>query len=484
MVDFSDRDDIKRWLDAIEPAKRRREVAVAMAARAALRVTPLLGLELTRSQATVPSGYVLASLRATALPWAAAKYPAYDSELHAAASAAVVYVFAVGGAYAASARAAVRAAIGAVTATYGDAHVYPDAATDACTAARAAADAVGTAAAGTADAAATADADLIDAGRSGSELMRFPLWSTPVPDWATEAWEDLRAALLAADEGWEVWIDWYEARLAGDADHPPYEALEIARATIPEEIWNQGPEVVNAEIKRLIAEHEGGAPVVVSLQGRGASMSFAAGQLAAAAEFRGASMSFAAAQFSSPAGAADSEWLAPIESIPEQERTGTRFDMDAQGRIDVVRTPPATDDSQRLHYDEMRHKAEHLAGLGQMLGDIAPDINRILEALPEHIEDASVDKLWSRGNTLRRCHDAHVRTVDNNLWPDPARLDSVVGARLGDFIDSFNVFVIGDPRGLELDRIRLGPQDREAARKIAALAAPIARAANPNFREG
>jgi hypothetical protein len=72
-----------------------------------------------------------------------------------------------------------------------------------------------------------------------------------------EAWQGLKAALLAANEGWEVWVDWYEARLAGDATHPPNEALEIARATIPDEIWQQGPAVVNAEIKRLIGEHEG-----------------------------------------------------------------------------------------------------------------------------------------------------------------------------------------------------------------------------------
>ena len=167
----------------------------------------------------------------------------------------------------------------------------------------------------------------------------------------------------------------------------------------------------------------------------------------------------------------------PLESIPEQESTGTRFGMDAQGRIDVVRTPPATDGLQRFHYDEMRHKAQALAELGQMLGDIAPDVDRIREALPEDIKDASVDKLWSRANTLRRRHDAHVRTIDNNLGPDPGRLHSLVAAKLGDFIDSFNVFIIGDPRGLELDRNRLGPQDREAARKVVALAAPIARAA-------
>jgi hypothetical protein len=65
----------------------------------------------------------------------------------------------------------------------------------------------------------------------------------------------LKSALLAADEGWEVWTDWYEARLAGDAAHPPNEALEVARVTIPDEIWRQGPAAVNAEIKRLIDLH-------------------------------------------------------------------------------------------------------------------------------------------------------------------------------------------------------------------------------------
>lgn len=63
------------------------------------------------------------------------------------------------------------------------------------------------------------------------------------------------------------------------------------------------------------------------------------------------------------------------------------------------------------------------------------------------------------------------------MGPDLARLDVLVAENLGDFIDSFNVYVIGDPRGLELDQLQLGPKDREAARKIAGLAAPIASAA-------
>ena len=64
MVDFSDREEIERWVNAIEPAKRRREVAVALAARAALRVTPLQG---QKSAPNFLSDIVLPSLRATAL---------------------------------------------------------------------------------------------------------------------------------------------------------------------------------------------------------------------------------------------------------------------------------------------------------------------------------------------------------------------------------------------------------------------------------
>jgi hypothetical protein len=99
MVDFANSDHIKRWLEPIKPAKRRREVALAMAARSALRVTPLVGGELTqgkRSALTVLSDFVLPSLRATALAWVVAKYPRRAAELQSfAASAAVAALSAV-----------------------------------------------------------------------------------------------------------------------------------------------------------------------------------------------------------------------------------------------------------------------------------------------------------------------------------------------------------------------------------------------------
>ena len=466
MVNFSNRDEVKRWLDTIEPARRRREVAIAMAARAALRVLPLVGRELTaggRARGEILSALVLPTLRASAAPWVVGKYPTRRNELRDAAAAATSGV-APHAAPSAAADASFAASFAADAAAWAADATGGDAVADAVLAAdfaAAAADAVSTAT-NVAAISYAAEAALIDSGRSGAELAGSPVWPRGAPAWASEAWRTLKSALLAADQGWVVWTDWYEARLAGDAAHPPNEALEVARATIPEEIWRQGPAVVNAEIKRLIELHAPGAPSPIA-----GPASF--GATIHLPELGSSFITFAEAL---------SLDLPAIESIPKQEHIGTRFSVDAQGRIDVVRVPLAADELQRLHYDEMRHKAAALAALGQMLGDVAPATNRILEALPERMEDASVDKLWSRANTLRRRHDAHVRTIENNLGPDPARLHALVAASLGDFVDSFNVYALGDPRALELDSIRLGPQDREAVRRIADLAAPIARAAN------
>lgn len=251
-ADFSDRMDVKRWLDRIKPARRRREVAVAMAARAALRVAPLLVKELPRGRrrGEILSTIVLPSLRANALSWAAGKYPTRDDEIRTAAgtfSANVVFAAAAAEFTADAANSAAKAA-GAVA-------FAADAGANAAAFAVFAADEVPAAGANAAATAYAADAALIDSGRSGVELAGMPLWPNGAPDWASEAWRTLRSALLAAGQDWEVWTDWYEARLAGDAARPPIEALEVARAMIPDEIWKKGPAVVNGEIRRLIEEH-------------------------------------------------------------------------------------------------------------------------------------------------------------------------------------------------------------------------------------
>jgi hypothetical protein len=95
-----------------------------------------------------------------------------------------------------------------------------------------------------------ADADLLDQGLSPVSLaLSSTLWPGPMPDWAFNEWAHLERAFLDVNEDWEVWTDWYEARLKnGPAD----QALEVAIATIPTSTWDQGPRIVNAEIRRLL----------------------------------------------------------------------------------------------------------------------------------------------------------------------------------------------------------------------------------------
>ncbi len=78
-------------------------------------------------------------------------------------------------------------------------------------------------------------------------LSEKALWLGGTPVWASRRWAGFRDR-LPHTESWQVWIEWYEARLAGrklDA------VLEIMLLTIPDEDWAQGPAHVNAIIADL-----------------------------------------------------------------------------------------------------------------------------------------------------------------------------------------------------------------------------------------
>lgn len=79
-----------------------------------------------------------------------------------------------------------------------------------------------------------------------------PLWPIDTPGWADTAWSRLRDHLLAANEGWEVWTGWYDARLRGIAPDIDLEARRVIEPTR----WDDGPAAVNAEIAAIIADHE------------------------------------------------------------------------------------------------------------------------------------------------------------------------------------------------------------------------------------
>ncbi|MBT5812221.1 MAG: hypothetical protein HOI19_17745 [Rhodospirillaceae bacterium] len=107
------------------------------------------------------------------------------------------------------------------------------------------------------------DAGAIEKGMSANTLMRYPLWNGSAPKWADENWTMLKSDLLALDEDWRVWTDWFDDRLRG-ADHPGsrplIEALERERVLIPDEDWEKGPKHVNAMIAALEVDYRAEAP--------------------------------------------------------------------------------------------------------------------------------------------------------------------------------------------------------------------------------
>jgi hypothetical protein len=260
---------LEAWL-----RKQPREVSVAFAARAALRVLPVVQLE---KRETYIRDLVLPVSRATVVSWAAAKYPAREKELATACRAAAAGLAAQstgstwGSGYAAAAsRAADYAAVVTIRGT---------ASADAANAAAAAVDAV--AAFGTGfslgfnldlatafganpvvDAfwsAVSVDVTRVEEGAAASVIASLPLWPQGQPDQLQSLWQEMKTALLAAKQDWQVWTVWYDDRLAG---HVRDEERELAYVRIEEALWDQGPAVVNAEIKRRIEELEPPNPVV------------------------------------------------------------------------------------------------------------------------------------------------------------------------------------------------------------------------------
>jgi hypothetical protein len=84
------------------------------------------------------------------------------------------------------------------------------------------------------------------------ELADFRLWSRSDAEWVAGAWQGLKLA-LPEDEGWDIWIDWYEDRLRGGSRG---EAHELIFVMTPLDVWDKGPAAANAWIK----SHLPGAP--------------------------------------------------------------------------------------------------------------------------------------------------------------------------------------------------------------------------------
>jgi hypothetical protein len=255
LVKINNLDEFGAWL-----RKQPREVSVAFAARAALRVLPVL--QTAKPDERYMRDIVLPSFRATAVSWAAARYPAHETELSTGAAAAAFVAFGPTDVTALAANAAAQAVRATAT---------PDAFTAADRAARYAADAFtdairdtkGIAAASSYAAlwsAVSIDATQVEEGVAASVIAGSMPWPLHVlqPEPLQSLWQDLKAALLAAKQDWQVWTIWFDDRVAS---YVRDEERELAYVRIEDVLWDQGPATVNAEIRKRIEELEPPPPI-------------------------------------------------------------------------------------------------------------------------------------------------------------------------------------------------------------------------------
>jgi hypothetical protein len=98
----------------------------------------------------------------------------------------------------------------------------------------------------------SADALTLERGASPPALAASPLWPNGAPKWAERKWEALKIALRSRpSDHWDVWIDWYEARLRGELGNEEEEIARVLEVTADE--WAAGPGVANKKIKEIAA---------------------------------------------------------------------------------------------------------------------------------------------------------------------------------------------------------------------------------------
>jgi hypothetical protein len=238
-IDFGNSDQRERWLRT-QPV----EVAMVIAARAALRAVPGLSL------ASGPTGsrltrrrMILRVFRAVDAAWAVSAFPGRRDALTNVARKALS---GMGDLRATTAERAAAYALAAVLASNTD---FPARASTAIGYALDMAGERGQLAFDSMLDAIETDANLLRERFDPVTIATSQLWPNRPPDWALESWEELKQALIAENEGWHVWSLWYEIRLFGNVIQ---EQHEVSRALIDDELWHQEPSVLNALIQELL----------------------------------------------------------------------------------------------------------------------------------------------------------------------------------------------------------------------------------------
>lgn len=301
------------------------------------------------------------------------------------------------------------------------------------------------------------------------ELSQRALWPGGTPGLWHSHWARHRKALLEISPTYEVWIDWFERRIAGELAAfaiPGDKHIKENRAILrrlaeatDEDFWGKGHEYVNATLKGWLDEARArvAPPPVIA-------------ESSAVFEITGS---------------ATAE-LGPLPT-PPQEASAIAYGVNEQGRLD--RLPNSNQahlrdvPDQRRAYDDLREAAAELLGEGQRLGHrLQRALDRFLNSLPDGFEDAEAYLVWRDANALRRLHRAH-REAAKSSEPDEARLEPVVAEGLGGLLDLYNNFAFADDGLRAKDEARVAPQELASAEAEAKAASPLVEAilANPEI---
>ena len=467
-------DELRDWLtNATGPSG---EWAAVIAARASLRALPfVLG---GRRRAKWFNAVAFGAIRASAISWAARNYP--GNNMVAAANAATHAANAAADTADADAYAAVVYVAHASDAAPDAAYAAVVYAAVANTAANAAADAAANAAANAADAATyvatdvaiyvATDAATVAASYAASYAARIAFWSAIEGDcrwlesnprsaiaaqaltsqklWLTDApkdwflhWATARERLLSLDDqqSYQVWIDWFERRIMGqasafaipgDTDRIEDKAILARLADAQnEDFWDKGSAYVNLTLQSWIEE-------VRARVGPGI--------------------------------------------MPAQDLGAVSYAINASGKLDRL---PASDQrglhnspDQREVYQDVRKAALALQAEGQRLGaTLKPAVDQFLASFPDDFDAARCYSVWRDAVGLRTILLEH-KAVAEGTEPDEKRLDPAVAERLGGFLNQYNVFAIGDVGLRAKDEAAISPQERVKAEDEAEKAAPLVEA--------
>lgn len=277
-------------------------------------------------------------------------------------------------------------------------------------------------------------------------LVLAPLWTKPTPNWATVSWGRIAEFLNDSRSGWEVWTDWYDARLRGGPTHPDLsptanERIEVARVLeIEDEDWEQGPAHVNAKIKAIIERETE----------RDARERDETDQTASVSQ--------------------DALSGPPTELDPGP---GPNYSIQ-EGQLHLDPSPPVPSDeaSSAALLPLLKRATADLQQLCQKLDNthprLAETVRNYAETLDAPFEGLSVPSVWAYGGLLAELKQGFETQSPSTMT---AALEPEVSAQLANVVRQHAAFILGTEQGRDLveraDRFQQAPQTIEEIREPA-----------------